>query len=85
MIGLKDGEPYLALIAEREVEPYRPSGCILAIDVNSWRYGIAWGLIRDGKIVSFRQDGLNPQRIVSLYSQAVKRERKVGAIKEAWA
>jgi putative transposase len=38
-------------------------------------------LIRNGKIVSFKQDGLNPQRIVSLYNQAVKRERKVGKLK----
>jgi len=81
MIGLRDDEPYLALIAERMVEPYQPSGYILAIDVNSWRYGIAWGLIRNGRIVSFKQDGLNPQRIVSLYNQAVRREKKVGRLK----
>jgi putative transposase len=81
MIGLRDDEPYLALIAERMVEPYQPSGYILAIDVNSWRYGIAWGLIRNGRIVSFKQDGLNPQRIVSLYNQAVEREMKVGRLK----
>jgi len=81
MIGLRNNEPYLALVAEREVEPYQSSGYILAIDVNSWRYGIAWGLIRNGKIVSFKQDGLNPQRIVSLYNQAVRRERKVGRLK----
>jgi len=81
MIGLKDNEPYLALVAEREVEPYQPGGYILAIDINSWSHGIAWGLIRDGKIVSFKQEGLNPQRIVSLYNQAVRRERKVGRLK----
>jgi len=54
---------------------------MLAIDVNSWGHGIAWGLIRNGEIVSFKQDGLNPRRIVSLYNQAVKRERKVGRLK----
>ncbi len=81
MIGLRDNEPYLALVAEREVEPYQSSGYILAIDVNSWRYGIAWGLIRSGRIVSFKQEGLNPQRIVSLYNQAVRREKKVGRLK----
>jgi len=81
MIGLKDDKPYLVLVAEREVEPYQPSGYILAIDVNSWGHGIAWGLIRNGRIVSFKQEGLNPQRIVSLYNQAVKRERKVGKLK----
>ena len=81
MIGLKDDKPYLALIAEREVESYIPSEYILAVDVNSWGHGIAWGLIRNGKIVSFKQEGLNPQRIVSLYNQAVRRERKVGRLK----
>ncbi len=81
MIGLKNNEPYLALVAEREVVSYQPSGYILAIDINSWSHGIAWGLIKNGKIVSFRQDGLNPRRIVSLYSQAVRRERKVGRLK----
>ena len=81
MIGLRDNEPYLALVAEREVEPYQSSGYILAIDINSWSHGIAWGLIRDGKIVSFKQEGLNPRRIVSLYNQAVRRERKVGRLK----
>jgi putative transposase len=81
MIGLKDDKPYLALVAERVVEPYQPSNYMLAIDVNAWSHGIAWGLIRDGKIVSFKQDGLNPQRIVSLYNQAVRREKKVGRLK----
>jgi len=81
MIGLRDNEPYLALVAEREVEPYQSSGYILAIDVNSWGHGIAWGLIRSGRIVSFKQEGLNPRRIVSLYNQAVRRERKVGRLK----
>jgi putative transposase len=81
MIGLKDNEPYLALTAERVVEPYQPSGYILAIDINSWSHGIAWGLLRSSRIVSFKQEGLNPQRIVSLYNQAVKREKKVGRLK----
>jgi len=52
MIGLKSGEPYLALVAERVVEPYQPSGYVLAVDVNSWKYGIAWGLIRNGKLIT---------------------------------
>jgi putative transposase len=81
MIGLKNNEPCLALIAEREAEPYQPSDYILAIDINSWSHGIAWGLLRSGRIVSFKQEGFNPQRIVSLYNQAVKRERKVGKLK----
>jgi len=80
-IGLKDNEPYLALTAEREVEPYQPSDYILAVDVNSWGHGIAWGLVRNGGLSSFKQEGLNPQRIISLYNQATERERRLGALK----
>jgi putative transposase len=80
-IGLKNDEPYLALIAEREVEPYQPSDYILAVDVNSWGHGIAWGLVRNGGLSSFKQEGLNPQRIISLYNQATERERRLGALK----
>jgi len=35
-VGLKDNEPYLALVTERVVEPYVPSDYMLAVDVNSW-------------------------------------------------
>ena len=80
-IGLKDNEPYLALIAEHEVEPYTPSGYILAVDVNSWRYGIAWGLVRGGRLVTWRTEGLNTFLINTLYHQAVDRERVVGKLR----
>jgi len=80
-VGLKDNEPYLALTAEREVEPYQPSGYILAVDVNSWGHGIAWGLVRNGGLSSFKQEGLNVGKIVGLYKQTVRRERRLGALK----
>jgi len=80
-IGLKDNEPYLALTAEREVEPYQPSGYVLAVDVNSWRYGIAWGLVRGGRLVTWRAEGLNTLLINTLYHQAVDRERLVGKLR----
>jgi len=80
-VGLKDGEPYLALTAEREVEPYVPSDYMLAIDVNSWSHGIAWGLVKGNRISSFKQEGLNVGKIVGLYKQAVRRERRLGALK----
>jgi hypothetical protein len=35
IIGFKNNEPYLALIAERVVEPYQPSNYMLVIDVNA--------------------------------------------------
>jgi len=81
MIGLKDNEPYLALTAEREVEPYTPSDYILAIDVNSWRYGIAWGLVRGGRLVTWRAEGPSTFLINALYHQAVDRERVVGKLR----
>ncbi|MFP3239580.1 MAG: zinc ribbon domain-containing protein [Caldivirga sp.] len=81
MIGLKNNEPYLALTAEREVEPYTPSGYILAVDVNSWRYSIAWGLIRSGKLVTWRSEGPSTFLINTLYHQAVDRERVVGKLR----
>ena len=81
MIGLKDNEPYLALVAERVVEPYKPSGYILAVDVNSWRYGIAWGLIRSGRLVTWRTEGPNTLLINTLYHQAMDRERMIGKLR----
>jgi putative transposase len=80
MIGLKNNELYLALVAEREVEPYQPSGYRLVVDVNSWRYGIAWGLIHNGQLVSFKQEKPNLNELLTLYYQAVKRGRKHGAL-----
>ena len=81
MIGLKDNEPYLTLVAERVVEQYAPSDYILAVDVNSWRYGIAWGLIRSGKLVTWRAEGPSTFLINTLYHQAVDRERVVGKLR----
>jgi hypothetical protein len=69
MIGLKDDEPYLALVAERVVEPYVPSDYMLAVDVNSWKYGISWGLIRNGEIVSHKQEGINLGKYYRLYDE----------------
>jgi len=76
MIGLKDGEPYLALVAERVVKPYKPGDYKLVVDVNSWRYGIAWGLIHNGRIVSFRQERPDLGLLMTLYNEAVQLERK---------
>jgi putative transposase len=80
MIGLRDDEPYLALVAERVVEPYEPSDYKLVVDVNSWRYGIAWGLIHNGQLVSFKHEKPNLNELLTLYYQAVKRGRKHGAL-----
>ena len=81
MIGLKDGKPYLALVAERTVEPYQPSGYRLVVDVNSWKYGIAWGLIKNGKIITWRVEKPDTFLVNILYYQTINRERKVGKLK----
>jgi putative transposase len=81
MIGLKDNEPYLALIAEREVKPYAPSGYVLAIDVNSWIYGIAWGLIKNGNIIKWKPERPKLSEIEKLYNLSVRLERKYGRLK----
>jgi len=81
MIGLRNNKPYLALVAEREVEPYQSSGYILVVDVNSWKYGIAWGLIKNGKLITWRTEKPDTFLINTLYHQTVDRERKVGKLK----
>jgi putative transposase len=81
MIGVKDNEPYLALVAEREVEPYQPSGYKLVVDVNSWKYGIAWGLIKNDKLITWRTEKPDAFLINTLYYQTLNRERKVGKLK----
>ncbi|MFP3160826.1 MAG: zinc ribbon domain-containing protein [Vulcanisaeta sp.] len=83
MIGLKNGEPYLALIAEREVAQYTPSEYRLVVDVNSWKYGISWGLIRNGRIVSYKQEGLNLGRYYGLYDEFIRLGREYGELRRS--
>ena len=80
-IGLKNGEPYLALVAEREVEPYQPSGYILAVDVNAWNHGIAWGLIKDGKLIKWKPEIPNLREVDNLYNLSVWLSREYGRLK----
>jgi putative transposase len=81
MIGLKDNEPYLALVAEREVEPYIPSDYMLAIDVNAWNNGIAWGLIKSSKLVKWRPERPRLREIDGLYYRSVVLSQKYGKLK----
>ncbi|NAZ29493.1 MAG: transposase [Caldivirga sp.] len=81
MIGLKDDEPYLALIAEREVEPYIPSDYMLAIDVNAWNNGIAWGLIKNGNIIKWKPERPRLREIDGLYYRSVVLSQKYGKLK----
>ena len=81
MIGVKDNEPYLALVAERVVEPYQPSNYVLEIDVNAWNNGIAWGLIRDGVIIKWKPERPRLSEIETLYNLSVRLSKKYGKLK----
>jgi len=82
MIGLRNNKPYLALIAEREVVQYTPSEYILVVDVNSWRHGIAWGLIKNGKLITWRNEKPDTFLINTFYHQTIDRERKTSKLKK---
>ncbi|PLC68078.1 hypothetical protein B7L70_05125 [Vulcanisaeta sp. EB80] len=81
MIGLENDEPYLALVAERVVEPYQPSNYMLAIDVNAWNNGITWGLIRDGRLVKWKPERPNLSEIDGLYDLSMRLSREYGRLK----
>ena len=81
MIGLKDGKPYLALVAERTVEPYLPSNYMLVIDVNAWNNGIAWGLIKDGNIIRWKPERPKLSEIEGLYNLSVRLGKKYGKLR----
>jgi len=81
MIGLKDDKPYLALVAERVVEPYQPSNYMLVVDVNAWNNGIAWGLIRDGSIIRWKPERPRLSEIDSLYDLSVRLGREYGRLR----
>jgi putative transposase len=81
MIGLENDEPYLALVAERVVEPYQPSNYMLVIDVNAWNHGIVWGLIKDGFIIKWKPEVPNLREIDNIYNLSVELSRKYGMLK----
>jgi putative transposase len=82
MIGLKDDEPYLALIAEREVEPYIPSGCRLVVDVNAWSNGVAYGIINpSNKIAEYSPLRPNLRLIDTWYYRAEDLHKRLGKLR----
>jgi putative transposase len=81
MIGLKNDKPYLALIAERVVEPYQPSNYMLVVDVNAWNNGVAWGLIKDGIIIKWKPERPNLREVDNLYNLSVRLSGEYGRLK----
>jgi len=82
MIGLRDDKPYLALIAEREVKPYVPSGYILAVDVNAWNNGVAYGIINpNNKIAEYSTLRPNLRLIETWYHKAEDLHKRLGKLR----
>jgi putative transposase len=82
MIGLRDNEPYLALVAERVVEPYVPSGYRLVVDVNAWSNGVAYGIINpSNRIAEYSPLRPNLRLIDTWYHRAEKLSKELGKLK----
>lgn len=81
LLGSKRDKPCLVLVAEKEAPtPYKAES-ILVIDVNSWKHGISWGLIKNGKIVSQGTERPNLRNIDTWYWKAVLLEQELGKLK----
>jgi putative transposase len=79
MLGLKDGIPAVMLVAERLVEPYKPES-LLPVDVNSWKHGVVWALIKNKRISSIGRERPDLGRLERWQSKAVKLERLLGKL-----
>jgi len=80
-LGLKDGIPAVMLVAERYVEPYEPES-LLPVDVNSWKHGIVWALIKNERISSIGRERPDLGRVERWYSKVVRLERHIGRIEK---
>jgi putative transposase len=80
MLGLKDGAPAVMLVAERHVEPYKPES-LLPVDVNSWRHGVVWALVKNERIASIGRERPDLGRIERWYSKVVRLEKLLGRLK----
>jgi putative transposase len=82
MIGLKDNEPYLALVAERVVESYQSSGYKLVIDVNAWNNGVAYGIINpNNRIAEYSPLRPNLRLIDTWFYKAERLSKELGKLK----
>jgi putative transposase len=79
MLGLKDGVPAVMLVAERHVEPYEPKS-LLPVDVNSWKHGVVWALVKNGRISSIGRERPDLGRVERWYSKVVRLERLLGRL-----
>ena len=80
-LGLKNGTPAVMLVAERLVEPYKPES-LLPVDVNSWKHGIVWALVKKGRISSIGRERPDLGRIERWYSKVVKLESLISRLEK---
>jgi len=79
-VWANDGHLYVAVVFEREVEVRQNVGAMLAVDVNSWRNGVSWSLIKDGKVMSKGVERPDLRYVESLYEDLVRLEQKLGRL-----
>jgi len=72
---------YIVLVLSKPEPPKYEPKSLIAVDVNSWHHGIAWGFIRDGKLICFSVERPDLRKIEKLYEKAVMLERKWGRLK----
>lgn len=82
---VKDDFLYVAITFERDVELIRPNNYVLAIDVNSWRNGVVWGLIKDNSISSLGRERPWLRRIDKLYNRVLELEKEYGKLRRLGA
>jgi len=66
---------YVAVVFEREVEVKQNVRAVLAVDVNSWRSGISWAIIKGGRVASKGMERSDLRYVEALYNDVVKLER----------
>jgi putative transposase len=82
MIGLKNDKPYLALVVERVVKPYQPSGYRLVVDVNAWSNGVAYGIVNpSNRIAEYSPLRPNLRLIDTWYYRAEELSKELGKLK----
>jgi len=81
MAGVRRDKPYLVLVAEREAQPIQPSDYALVVDVNSWKHGVAWALVKGDRVVKWARERPDLGYVEKTYSELVKIEQKYGVLK----
>jgi len=79
-VWANDGHLYVAVTFEREVEVRQNVSAVLVVDVNSWRNGVSWAVIKGGRVVSKGVERPNLRYVESLYKELIRLERKLGKL-----